>query len=329
MGLEHFGEESFPRDKGKRKEEAHGLVHDGQDDGTSHSFREDHAENVEINSVLFESTMRAMPQYMESLFKTIDPLVFLLKTRVKNDTSRDAVLLKSSEDIKNSAVQLAYKIEKLLIPQMSTSKDSYKDLYSHVEKSKEVLIELSKCWISYEEVLAKNLSSFHETLNKNYATLEEQISDKVVDVTSLCLETIQQLNTRGEQMYSLVREIKTQNIQRFESLDSKFNNLIHLLQEKNERPQRVEEEEIPPRDNTYTSVPRDSPDRQSSRRPRPMDRNMSGFAKQDIPPPNNFKREGSSNHSTKMALTNEDLFKFLKKDIPALKDWPRFTGEGE
>ena len=30
-----------------------------------------------------------------------------------------------------------------------------------------------------------------------------------------------------------------------------------------------------------------------------------------------------------MVLTNEDLFKLLKQDVPALKDWPRYTGEGE
>lgn len=60
-----------------------------------------------------------------------------------------------------------------------------------------------------------------------------------------------------------------------------------------------------------------------------MDKNISGLARQTTSSPYTFKREESSNHSTKMVLTNEDLFKFLKQDIPALKDWPRFTGEEE
>lgn len=86
-------------------------------------------------------------------------------------------------------------------------------------------------------------------------------------MTKLCLEMIGQLNAREEQMYSLVREIKTQNNQRFESSDPKFKNLVHLLQENNQAPQRMEEQEVAPKNERYNSVTRESLERQGSRRP--------------------------------------------------------------
>lgn len=133
------------------------------------------------------------------------------------------------------------------------------------------------------------MNNFHKTLNKNYATLEDQIADKFVDVTTLCLEKIQQLNIREEEMYSLFREIKTQKTQRFGSLDTKFNNLVHLFQKKNQEPQRMDEQEIPPRDERHNSVPRQSLERQGFRRPSPMDRNISGFSRQNTSSPKNLR----------------------------------------
>ena len=79
MGLGNFGEEALPRKKGKGKEKRYGLDKCGQDDDSSISLGKDNQENEQIDSVLFESTMRAMPQYMERLFKRIDPLFFFLK----------------------------------------------------------------------------------------------------------------------------------------------------------------------------------------------------------------------------------------------------------
>ena len=157
----------------------------GQDDGPSNSFGKNNPENEEIDNVFFESTMRAMPQYMGRLFKTIDPLVFLLKTPVKTDTSRDEVLLRSSEEIKISAEYLSSKIDNIPVPQENPTEDNVKGLHSHVKRNKEVLEELGKCWITFEEMLGKNLNNFHNTLKQNCATLVEQVSEKISDVTSL------------------------------------------------------------------------------------------------------------------------------------------------
>ena len=91
----------------------------------------------------------------------------------------------------------------------------------------------------------------------------------------------------------------------------------------------MEEQEVPPENERYKSVPRESLQRQSSRRPSPMDRNIAGLARQTTSSPNDFKREESSHHPSRMFLINEDLFRQLNQDIHALKDRPRFTGEGE
>lgn len=173
-----------------------------------------------------------------------------------------------------------------------------------MEKNKEVLKELGKCWISFEDMLGKNLHNFQKTLKQRCATLEEQVPDKVSDVKTLRFETLGQLNAKEEKIYSLFRERKTQINQRFESLDSKFNNLVHLLQEKNQAPQRMEEQEVPLKNERYNSVPRESLEIQSSRRPSPMDRNISGFSRQTTSFPNNINRVESSNHSTRMILKN-------------------------
>ena len=145
MGLGNLGEEAFPRNKGKGKEKRYGMEKCGQDDESSISLGKNNQENEQIDSVLFESTMRAMPQYMERLFKTIDPLVFLLKTCVKTDTSRYAVLLRSSEELKNSAEYLSSKIDNIPVPRGNMTEDKFKDLHFHVKRNKEVLEELGKC----------------------------------------------------------------------------------------------------------------------------------------------------------------------------------------
>lgn len=94
---------------------------------------------------------------------------------MKTDTSRDAALLRRSQELKISTMELTNKIDNFSAPQVNMAEENVRDLYSHVKKNKEVLDELGKWLISFEDMLGKNLNNFHNTLKQNCETLEEQV----------------------------------------------------------------------------------------------------------------------------------------------------------